>query len=48
RQQWRDLGLLLDYAYEQFTLNSSISSTVEKVFVSLYQEGLNYTIRMNN
>ncbi|MDO8054073.1 valine--tRNA ligase ['Opuntia sp.' phytoplasma] len=42
RQQWRDLGLLLDYDYEQFTLNSSISSTVEKVFVSLYKEGLIY------
>ncbi|MDO7983618.1 valine--tRNA ligase [Candidatus Phytoplasma fabacearum] len=42
RQQWRDLGLLLDYDYEQFTLNSSMSSAVEKAFVSLYQEGLIY------
>ncbi|EMR14435.1 MULTISPECIES: valine--tRNA ligase [Candidatus Phytoplasma] len=42
RKQWQDLGLLLDYDYEQFTLNPSISSTVEKVFVSLYKEGLIY------
>lgn len=41
-QQWNKLGLALDYEYERFTLDSNSNDAVNKVFVSLYNQGLIY------
>lgn len=40
--QWAKLGLSLDYSKERFTLDEGLSKAVNKVFVSLYNEGLIY------
>lgn len=42
RQQWAKLGLSLDYSRERFTLDEGLSEAVQKVFVTLYEEGLIY------
>lgn len=41
-QQWNKLGLALDYDYERFTLDSNSNDAVNKVFISLYNQGLIY------
>lgn len=41
-QQWKILGLMLDYSYECFTLDPKISKCVNKVFCSLYKKGFIY------
>lgn len=40
--QWKILGLTLDYSYEQFTLDKKINKCVNKVFCDLYNKGLIY------
>lgn len=40
--QWKKMGLALAYDYEKFTMDSDINEIVNKVFVSLYNEGLIY------
>ena len=42
RNQWKQLGLSLDYSRERFTLDESINLAVRKVFVDLYNKGLIY------
>lgn len=42
REQWASLGLFLDYKYEKFTLDPSLTKTVEKVFIKLYKDNLIY------
>lgn len=42
REQWKMLGLSLDYSKERFTLDEGLSKAVRHVFVSLYQKGLIY------
>ena len=41
-EQWKTLGLSLDYSRERFTLDEGLSKAVRKVFVDLYNEGLIY------
>ena len=41
-EQWKVLGLSLDYTRERFTLDDGLSKAVRKVFVDLYNEGLIY------
>ncbi|MRG26806.1 valine--tRNA ligase [Laceyella tengchongensis] len=40
--QWRKLGLSLDYSRERFTLDEGLSAAVREVFVRLYEKGLIY------
>ena len=40
--QWRKMGLSLDYSRERFTLDEGLSEAVKEVFVKLYEEGLIY------
>lgn len=40
RSQWASLGLSLDYSRERFTLDEGLNKAVNKVFVSLYNQGL--------
>lgn len=42
REQWAKMGLSLDYTRERFTLDEGLNQAVNKVFVSLYNEGLIY------
>ncbi|ONK22296.1 valine--tRNA ligase [Bacillus sp. VT-16-64] len=42
REQWKKLGLGLDYTKERFTLDEGLSKAVREVFVRLYEEGLIY------
>lgn len=42
REQWRELGLSLDYSKERFTLDEGASESVKTVFVDLYNKGLIY------
>lgn len=42
RQQWAKMGLSLDYSRERFTLDEGLNQAVNKVFVTLYNEGLIY------
>ncbi|SMO37295.1 valine--tRNA ligase [Melghirimyces algeriensis] len=42
RNQWRKLGLSLDYSRERFTMDEGLSEAVRQVFVRLYQKGLIY------
>ncbi|MCQ2792294.1 MAG: valine--tRNA ligase [Bacilli bacterium] len=41
-QQWKALGLSLDYTKERFTLDEKLNKCVNKVFVTLYNKGLIY------
>jgi len=41
-EQWKVLGLSLDYRKERFTLDEGLSRAVKKVFVDLYNKGLIY------
>ncbi len=40
--QWRKLGLSLDYSRERFTMDEGLSRAVREVFVRLYNKGLIY------
>jgi valyl-tRNA synthetase len=40
--QWRKMGLSLDYSRERFTLDEGLSEAVKEVFVKLYEKGLIY------
>ncbi len=42
RQQWATMGLSLDYTRERFTLDEGLNKAVNKVFCTLYNEGLIY------
>jgi len=42
RDQWKKLGLSLDYTRERFTMDDGLSRAVRKVFVDLYNKGLIY------
>jgi len=41
-EQWKTLGLSVDYSRERFTLDAKLNEAVRHVFVSLYNEGLIY------
>jgi len=42
REQWKTMGLSLDYDKERFTLDEGLSDAVNKVFIDLYHKGLIY------
>ena len=42
REQWKALGLSLDYTKERFTLDEKLQKAVAEVFIRLYNEGLLY------
>lgn len=42
RSQWAKMGLSLDYTRERFTLDEGLNRAVNKVFTTLYNEGLIY------
>ena len=42
REQWGKLGLSLAYSRERFTLDEGLNKAVNKVFVTMYNEGLIY------
>jgi valyl-tRNA synthetase len=42
REQWKTMGLSLDYDRERFTLDEGLSKAVNKVFIDLYDKGLIY------
>lgn len=42
RDQWRKMGLSLDYSRERFTMDEGLSRAVREVFVRLYEKGLIY------
>lgn len=42
RNQWKQMGFLLDYKNEKFTLDENSSFAVKKAFVDLYNSGLIY------
>lgn len=42
REQWRKMGLSLDYSRERFTMDEGLSRAVREVFVRLYEKGLIY------
>lgn len=39
-EQWKKLGLSLDYSRERFTLDEGLNHAVNEVFVKLYEQGL--------
>lgn len=41
-EQWKKMGLSIDYSRERFTLDEGLSKAVRHVFVTLYNEGLIY------
>ena len=40
--QWKMMGLSLDYSRERFTLDDGLNKAVNEVFISLYNKGLIY------
>ncbi len=42
REQWKSMGLSLDYSKERFTLDEGLSEAVKTVFVDLYEKGYIY------
>ena len=42
REQWRSMGLALDYSKERFTLDEGLSKAVNKVFIDFYNKGYIY------
>lgn len=42
REQWKTMGLSLDYDKERFTLDDGLSKAVNKVFIDLYNKGYIY------
>ena len=41
-EQWKKLGLSVDYSRERFTLDAGLNKAVNTVFVKMYNEGLIY------
>ncbi len=41
-EQWKTMGLALDYTRERFTLDEGLNEAVRKVFVTLYNKGIIY------
>lgn len=41
-EQWKKLGVSVDYSRERFTMDEMLSRAVRKVFVDLYDKGLIY------
>lgn len=41
-EQWKTMGLSLDYTKERFTLDEGLSKAVKHVFVTLYEKGYIY------
>jgi valyl-tRNA synthetase len=41
-EQWKKMGVSVDYTRERFTMDEMLSSAVRKVFVDLYNKGLIY------
>ena len=41
-EQWKTMGLSLDYTRERFTLDEGLNDAVRKVFVTLYKKGIIY------
>ncbi len=41
-EQWKKMGISLDYSKERFTLDEGLNYAVRKVFVDLYNKGLIY------
>ncbi len=41
-EQWKTLGLAVDYSKERFTLDEGLNEAVTEVFIKLYNEGLIY------
>ncbi|MDD3123716.1 MAG: valine--tRNA ligase, partial [Candidatus Izemoplasmatales bacterium] len=42
REQWKSIGLSLDYTKERFTLDEGLSDAVKTVFVDLFKKGYIY------
>lgn len=42
REQWKKMGIGLDFSRERFTLDEGLNKAVNKVFVDLYKDGLIY------
>ena len=42
REQWKALGISVDYSRERFTLDEGLNQAVNHVFITLYNEGLIY------
>ncbi len=42
REQWKKMGLSLDYSKERFTLDDGLSKAVNKVFIDFYNKGYIY------
>jgi valyl-tRNA synthetase len=42
REQWRKMGVSVDYSRERFTMDEGLSRAVREVFVRLYEKGLIY------
>ncbi len=42
REQWKTMGLSLDYDKERFTLDEGLSKAVNKVFIDLFNKGYIY------
>ncbi len=42
RNQWRSMGLALDYDKERFTLDTGLSKAINKVFIDFYKKGYIY------
>lgn len=42
REQWKALGISVDYSRERFTLDEGLNQAVNRVFITLYNEGLIY------
>lgn len=40
--QWKSLGISVDYNHERFTLDKNLNEAVNHVFISLYNKGLIY------
>ena len=40
--QWKTLGLAVDYSKERFTLDEGLNDAVTQVFINLYNDGLIY------
>jgi len=42
RNQWKALGISLDYTKERFTLDEGLNEAVNKVFIDMFNDGLIY------
>lgn len=42
REQWKHMGLALDYSKERFTMDEGLSKAVNKVFIDFYNKGYIY------